>query len=489
MEKGRELNSSTISAPSIQIGCLFFVSLLEIFYVVFGRGLNSAVSSSIHQFLCIAAVLFAAVSIRQPMNRQGRNLMALAMVFCAWFLLLQLSDLRFAISPDYENGRFLGSTFLCEYLLMLPFACLLDENQKTKGLKIFGWSCMAEALIITVFGIMLLLKIIPPSLTEVLQWIERNRLGVGWNPNGLGILLTIGISFCMIGIFMPGKRWVKPIYGMIALGAFVMLGLTNSMTAILGCCCIWAGVAFLAVYRNRKKNILPGLLAAGCTAVLIVVALNGFYKIHYNNFLQELADTAGVEVSDVNWQETTPTEPAVSATEEKKELTSEEVAERELKGTLAHRDYRTSLEHVLLLGGRAAAWKSVLQSIAEHPAVLLIGARNPGELVAAHYYKPLSQCHNSWLQVLLEMGIVGLVLAVFITYLAVKNGIVLLFCRKTQLYQKIVCMLMLGIMLQHTMESGLFLSRYSYNLPNMVFLFCLGYVISWVKSAEPLETK
>lgn len=482
----KDFSFDKIPVRNIQLTCLILVSLLEIIHISFGRSLNYPSGALIRQDMTILAILFFGVSLLEPETRQNRTAVLLGLAFCAWPLLLQVYDFKFAVSQDYIQGRFQDSTFLCEYLLMLPFACILGEEKKASGLKVFGWCAIAACVIQALLGIALAMEILPEDLQASMSWRTNVRLAAGWNPNAQGVFYMIGFGLCTILIFCSQTVWEKVLCGLAQILIFVMLSLTHSQTSILMACCIAAGAVFCQIYHNQGRSLLVGLAGAAVVLILLSLLSGVIYEPYYQNRMETLAERLGQDLSQIDPQETVP---AGVSGEAEAPLSKEEEAEKFLREELQRHEYRTSARNLMDMNGRLDIWSSTVRSILGNPRTLILGSRNPEDMISAHLSEYQSEAHNSYLQVLLELGLVGLGFALYFTWLAIKNAILLIFTRKTELYQKAVCILLIALLCVHLMESGLFLTKYSFNLSNMVFMLCLGYTIYWVKHTEPVKSK
>ena len=150
----------------------------------------------------------------------------------------------------------------------------------------------------------------------------------------------------------------------------------------------------------------------------------------------------------------------------------ESIAEKVLK----HNNEYNSSENIRNISGRLEIWKYTIKGIWKDPAILVRGCLN-----TRAFFKDIIfvHAHNSWLEVILNLGLPGLVFALYITWLVMKNAFTLIFLRKSTYSQKLVCIFTVCLMATQLTEPFLFFQLLPYNFTNVIFMLCTGYLVSW----------
>lgn len=139
---------------------------------------------------------------------------------------------------------------------------------------------------------------------------------------------------------------------------------------------------------------------------------------------------------------------------------------------------RPLLADLLTLTDRTAIYRKLLELIIQNPSILLTGtaASELGEVVY-HTTGGFYHAHNAYLQILLLMGVPGLMAALWFTFRAVRAGwMVLITCyNRTTLAQKWLAMSILTMLMSTVTEPYLFAAH----LPayHFVFFLLLGYLL------------
>ena len=485
-----------INAASIQMACLVLVACFDTLNMVFGIYIYQDFQRIMILWLNLIAMVYLGVTIREPMTRLARNTLLLGMAFCAWPVFMQLRDVIFVINPEHPEGRFLEGTFLCEYLLLLPFACVADEKEKVTGLKVFGWFMILASGILTVWGLPFGDPLIPESLRNTYRW-NGSRMCIIWNANMLAASYMAGIAFCMMFICQIRKLWVRILLAVLAVMGFMAMILTDCRTVLMLTGCLLGGTAFVLISRGGMKRALLGLLAAG-VVVICCHQLSGYvYGIHVDRMIAATRQEMIEEVKSGENAED-PAENAEQPDTEQNPLGEDAENSRPSADTAGkspleilvedEQEYRNSPEHFLEFGGRMKIWKNALQVIKDNPRLFLFGMRRVDNCIQ-HGYGWAKDPHNAMLNILMRLGLIGLGFAVYFTWLTIKNAYSLIFLKKSFVYQKIISILLVAIVLAEIFEPQLYFVMFPDNFTNMTYLFCLGYTIYWEKNAQPLKEK
>lgn len=140
------------------------------------------------------------------------------------------------------------------------------------------------------------------------------------------------------------------------------------------------------------------------------------------------------------------------------------------------------------LNGRTGTWKGAIAALKDNPRILLRGTYYVGETVS--YYKDpgsfaVEHTHNSYLEILFWLGIPGLIMALYFTFLAVRGCIKILF-GSSSMERKCAAMLCVCLLGSSMLEPLLFTGVIHYHFINFYFFLCLGYVNQWADEAKEL---
>jgi O-antigen ligase len=216
--------------------------------------------------LLLVLALLAAIAAGRPEERQARDLVAqhrglvvLATLFIAW------ATISLVWAKQWDAGtETLGRYILNVALFPIAFAALRTRRHVVWLLSVF----VASALLSVAFG---LVNPADPSK----PWVGRLG-GAGLNPNQLGQLLAVAVVLAA-GLAAANRRWPPTLAKMAALaaaaGCAAGLFLTVSREALLG-----LGVSLLvapfAVGRGRRAGavVLSALVLAGALGWFAAVA-------------------------------------------------------------------------------------------------------------------------------------------------------------------------------------------------------------------------
>ena len=451
MKRLQDFSFDSISVRTLQRGCLVLIAAVQFFMLVWGTYVQGSFSLSLAVFLNMISVFYAGASFRNITSPVGKKLFGAGLLFSAWVLLLQLDGFR-----DFENmaqygPRFMLSCFLCDYLLMFTFAGIAEDPGQNRGLQIFGSAFLLSSPVFMVLSILLCANVVPASLQDQVKWIEV-RLWTLWNSNILAGIFMITIGFLAMLIFTTRHKWVKILAAAMILPNFYFIALTNCRAVMWMTCLMLSGIVSFTVFdhRNFRSSFIKwaSIISLGVLLFLLMVSLmNWFFAQHLSYVSSQLP-----------------------------ELTKDaaDVAVR-----------RKSSENVSSLGGRFYRWKYIIEHGFTDLPVLVFGAGSiPEYLAPADCY----HAHNSFLQTYLNLGLPGLLIALYLTYLAVKNAFILLFFRKSTMLQKVVSMLVGCLLVTQFFESYLFFADNKMIFFNATFLLCLGYMIRWVKEDSAEKT-
>lgn len=392
---------------------------------------------------------FAGMTLLSGLYQRHKELW-LGAAFCAWYVLS-----RVLMGELYIELSYLYFCNLCMcYLLALPFAHTMQDERQV-ALKAFAWVYFLAFGVLAWMSLLLALRgtiiTLPYLDTRLgLQAVDK-RLVINLHPNGSAVLLLIGL---MLGVWLLVKhrrRWLILPAAVLMAGMYVAIGFTVSRTVMIQCGCFIGGAAAVLCLRMLKgKPLWKKLLAAAPVAMVIVLVV--FLSF---GWMTDAADrlndamSAGAE--------------AFSGTAALEAGNDPLVAERDFLGDL------------VTLTGRTTIWKGIFQLMKDHPRTLLTGLLNSDIEGVLRNYTAHTHAHNSILHALCNMGLPGMLIAVFLTIRTAVCALRLIFHQKAAFSDQLLAVMLLVWLLGSITESSLFVESFtSCFLP---FLLTLGYAL------------
>ena len=444
MEFGRKENG--FAAPQtrlwrLQFGCLLAVlAMILAFFLLEDRASGVAYLLA-ERYLTVPAMVFLGISLCQELPRRNRwHLFAGAAMVVLFFLNQILHQVLEAEAKQV-------GTFLCAYALCLPFAAATEDAQRQKGLQWMAGLFVAVGVLLTAYGALLLLGAVPEYLQNYVCWDGARFYAMG-HPNICAPLLMIVLTFCVGFAIQCRKLWARAVLGILALGQFAVLSLTNGRTTIILTCLLLGGMAFCALRGRGWKRLLLAVLAA-------VVVMAAAFGVSRTLFGWNQARLIGQRADDVQLEETT--------------------AETVLR---PQQHQGTLLDDMRTLNNRTVIWRNTLIGLEENPRVKYIGTEYVEMILTRYASGTIYHTHNSWLEVLYRMGLPGLGAALVMTVLAVWSAAVVLW-RNSDLWKSCVALLTLCLLGCALLEPYLFVVDVSYYYLDFLFLMCLGYLCLW----------
>lgn len=254
----------------------------------------------------------------------------------------------------------------------------------------------------------------------------NSRFYVLTHPNGLGLMLVVSLLLILYQFLSSKKAWKLALYGLLGLINYVALVLTQSRNALF---CFFAGVflvLFFAIWdcvKNKSlKQYLPKILAFAIVFVLLLSAYALFYQ---------KAPESGVEIREID-------------------------------------------EKVGSLNSRTYIWQSAIQLMIEQPSRLLHGLLVDG-VIGNLVFKSVN-AHNTWLEILLISGLLGLLLILYFFIPLVWRMLKALFASHP-INIKVLIAIVFVILASSLLESNLVFNS---DVSNHIFFVILGFVVRYL---------
>lgn len=430
--------------------CLFLAAGLECLLMAFGP-YSLYVQN---HFTLVPCALFLGIAWKQGLSPSAKKLLMLSAILAVWFSVVQSYHQSMG-APSRMAGPFFAT-----YLLALPFAAVTDGDTSRQGLKIAGGFFLAAGICLALFTGLLSLGLLPGFLERYIYW-DGARLSAMWHPNITANIFLMAMGFCFYFAVTSSRMRRKALFMAMAAGFFLLMCLTNSRTTVLSACVLTAGSAFFLVWKGGIKRFIPIAVAA----VVILALLFSLYQILFplhqemliQSYLQEQATTGSTNPDLVVDQQTGEASLITDAGQ------------------------NSLLADLGTLNSRTHIWRACLRAIREDPMILVRGTPDIESLVANPHYSP-GHAHNSWLEILMGIGLPGLLFALVFTGMALWHIFRIFFFGSHGLDRKIIALLALCLLISGILENYLFLGAEHYPCANFAFFLCLGYLTQWKKA-------
>ena len=143
MKQMRNLSTEKLDLFRIQKICMIVIGVVTLCGMVVGNNMNIRQQDAMAMWLNIPAAIFLGTVVGRKTSSQGNRLLLLGLGFMLWMAVLELISLK-DLEPAYDYAPRFGlyATF-CEYMMLLPWACITDDKGKHTGLKLFGGFLLA----------------------------------------------------------------------------------------------------------------------------------------------------------------------------------------------------------------------------------------------------------------------------------------------------------------------------------------------------------
>lgn len=437
-------------AEAVQFLCLLITAAVELMLFLLRDRLGWLIYNYLDWYPVYVSMVFLAASACRKQLRQSKWYFLAALMMVLWFYVVRSVHLRLELTAK-EPG-----TFVCAYLLCFPFAAAAADAQRQRGLKLMAMVFAAAAAAFACYAGLLVLNRLPQWLDGYVFW-DGARFAVMGHPNICATILMIGAGLTTGLAFGAKRLWVRALLLLLTAVEFGTLSMTNSRATILICCLQFGGIVFCAVRKTGWKRLVPALLAAIAVMALLFAGSRWLFSVNEARLTEQARRS----------QQTGQQFQSAVELDENGQLKTENG-----QGDMSS-DMKT-------LNGRTEIWAAAAEGLRANPRILLIGTENVRQTILKYYNGTNipQHTHNSWLEVLYQLGIPGLLGALALTALAVWNGAVLLW-RNEDIWKSCVTLVTLCLMACAILEPYLFTANTQYHYFDFLFLMCLGYMRCW----------
>lgn len=435
---------------------LMIVGVMEFLFITLESLFSYIGYYLVEDYIIVPCLLFVGIAMTRKLTPFAKRRLLLAAVAAAWFSVVQL------VHKVSGMGTHPIGTVFFVYLMMFPFAAV-TEDRENLGLKIMGKVLAAASLVLVLDTILLVLDCVPGILEPFVYW-DGARLTVFWHPNIVACLLMVGIGFCIAFFFGTDRVWKKILLAVAVVLQFVAMALTNCRTTLLMTCAFLGGIVFFLLYKGGWKRIVLGLVAALVVMAVSFQITSVIFELHNDrleaDIVEQLQEVENPEELDQNF------------------VVDEETGEIQIVAANGQGSLSSDLK---TLNGRTGIWKAVLCAIRDNKSIALWGTEYVGLAISPYNAFDVVHAHNSWMEVLMRLGIPGLLTALVFTWIAVRSAWVLVWNRNVEIWKKVIAMMTMCVMVAGFLEPYLFITNVYYHVIDFVFFFCTGYLDIWWK--------
>ena len=408
-------------------------------------------------------------------------------VIAIWFLITRLINGDWYLRESYPYVYFM--LFSCCVLFLSPFLA----DKEGRGRLLSGGALVYSVI----FGVIAWIAVIA-SLTGV-PWVNpldgNAILGLNEdyaNPyrlNILGIHPNISATFfytslCLLFylFFHTKKLWLRIGYGALAVGLYLAICMTGSISAIIVTGVIIGMVLFALIFHNAyiKKLRVP-LAALTLVLVMIVVVLTYPLVIQATTklYVDVQEKSAGLE-----W----PLIVSASA-EEAQQETSTVSAYGETNGNVFVQERLVPKHMIGNMRARFIMYSSAFLSVADRPLTLLIGELHQAAMDRSARmidYPMQNHLHNAFLQTLVVGGGISFLMSVVFTVLLIIYMLRLFFAKGVPFDLRMLVLAPVGLLCHSMTEPLLFIDT---RVGNLLFFFLAGMIIVYTSELCPPKKK
>lgn len=484
---------------TLQLTCLALSCALILIYLFLTTSLNWIAIFHARDYIVLFGAAFFALSLTRSSFWSDRRFWILCLVPLVWFL---ISDNCLFLDGQMREDP---GIFFSMYLLAYPFAAGAEDGDRRKGLVLAGGFYLCYTLSQTIRVLLCLLDFFPGFPLNGVTW-DGSRLYLLYHPNISGCLLMIGVGIALIFGFHSQSMRGRVLWWLAAGMQLIPLALTNSRTIVLLTGGFLGATLFFSQLSRSPKRILASLVVGLAFVPLFFTLSKSLYDWHtarLTAYYQAQAVTAAQEAADpaeTSSQDSEESPEASLPADESQESSSQEAPEEDTAqsdsplvvdpntGEVTLQSMTTSgqgslVENFSSFNGRTRIWEAVIRTVFQNPFIAMFGCDSVLSHLEAHT-GILAHAHNSWLQVLMHRGVIGLLIALIFTLQALRNALILLFRRESDGVQRSVALLLLCIMGAAFFEPYLFTAGQDYFSVEFIFFLSAGYLQVWYRQVR-----
>lgn len=449
----------------VQYLCLLVAAVLEFLFFALEDRVGGIAHMYVKRYLAFPAMVFLGAALSRELSPAAKRTLMLSAFMLGWFFLTQ------TIHKAVESERKETGAFFFVYGMALPFASVMKDGERQWGLKIVTGLALAVGSLLVAYAGLLTAGLLPSGLGKWVYWDGARFTAMG-HPNTCACLLMIGIGVGMGVWLKTEKRFLKALLPALVAGQYLALCLTNSRTTIAMTSLLLGGITFTALRKPGWKRLLPALLAGVLTAAFVFSGSDWIFRANNDRLVQQRTAQMQALAAAEQAQEMGVPETNTQANE----LPSPDL---NTNGVLPSQQGQGSWESdIHTLNGRTVIWKAALEGLKENKWILLRGTEYVDFIVARNNSFQTVSVHNSWLEVLYQLGFPGLLVALILTVMAARNSILLLW-RGDDPLKSCIALLTLCLLGCAILESYLFVANEAGHYFSFLFLFLIGYLNEW----------
>ena len=388
-----------------------------------------------------AAMMFAGMILLCGRGRRKADVI-IGAALVGWFVLS-----RILLGEMYlEHSRLYLVNMMCAYTLALPYALVMNDGDRFRGLRLTAWiffGCFAAMAWLGTAAVVLERQIVLPVL--------GTDFGLGTEPGDvdycrlrLGNIGNISAAMALIGLLLGG--WLladrfsarrAALFLIPFLGLYAAVAFTGSRTVMLQFAFWTAGVTVMLLMKTRLPVWKKTLACALAGMAVFGIAFSGF------GMLAAAAQDGFL--------------PQAAAEEIK-------VMQRPIGADLVS------------MTGRTDIYRAVFALLGDKPQIWLTGQLHSKMVQNLQRYHEAPHAHNSYLQILLNLGIPGLLTALWFTARTVWAAFRVFFsyAGRASVREKLIALTAVTMLISAIPESFLF-SEY-FAMYNFTFFLIFGYL-------------
>lgn len=449
----------------VQYLCLLVAVVLEFLFFALEDRVGGIAHMYVTRYLAFPAMIFLGAALSRELSPEAKRTLMLSAFMLGWFFLTQ------TIHKAVESAWKETGTFFFVYGMALPFASVMNDGKRQWGLKIVAGLALTVSSLVVAYAGLLTAGLLPSGLEEWVYWDGARFTAMG-HPNTCACLLMIGIGVGMGVCLKTKKRLLKALLLALVAGQYVALCLTNSRTTIVMASLLLGGIVFTALRKPGWKRTLPALLAGVLTAALVFSGSDWIFRANNDRLVRQrtaemMVSTAAEQTQEMN----TPETNLQASTQSSLNLNNNGVLPSQQKQESWESDIHT-------LNGRTVIWKAAVAGLKENEWIMLRGTEYVDFIVSRSSPYRVVSVHNSWLEVLYQLGFPGLLVALILTVMAARNSILLLW-RGDDPLKSCIALLTFCLLGCAMLESYLFVGNEAGHYVCFLFLFFLGYLNEW----------